>query len=221
MHLTLFTYAVRSHIVALFRNLGPLARSAGRVATKWLGVILPAVALLLTACSVSAQQEVQRVAASAIDASRVAQNCRSQVGGDPTYQQLATRMPLASVFDATLSQMSDPSFADSDEVASLGLWLRDVGKCRDQVFDITLRDFPTALSVLVTNWNKDDETFVLLATHKLAWGKAIMRLRANHAEMLSALSRQALEISQQASAERQAELTRRVALLSALTNLAP
>jgi len=221
MHTTLFAYVVRSLIVTLFGSLTPFARLTSNVATKWLGVILPAGALLLTACSVSAQQEVQRVAASAIAASRVAQNCRSLVGGNPSYQRLAARMPLASVFDATLSQMSDPSFADRHEVASLGLWLKDVEKCRDQVFDITLSDFPTALSVLVANWNKDDETFVLLAARKLAWGKAIMRIRANHAEMLSALSRQALEISQQASAERQAELTRRVALLSALTNLVP
>ncbi len=190
-------------------------------AKSWLLLILSVVPLLLTNCSISAQHEVQQAAATVAAASRVAQNCRSLIGGNPRYQQLASRIPLGSMFDATLSQMTDTSLADAEDVAALALWLGDLGKCRRQVVDITLRDFPTALPLLVTAWNKDDEAFVLLATRKLAWGKVIMAIRTNHAEMLDALARQALELSHQASAERQAELSRRVALFSALTNLAP
>jgi hypothetical protein len=118
-------------------------------------------------------------------------------------------------------QMTDGSFATHDDVVSLGFWLEDLRKCRDQISETAMSDFPTALAVLVTNWNKDDQTFVLLATRKLAWGKAVMAIRTNHAETLAELARQTLQASQQATAERQAELSRRIALLSALTNLAP
>jgi hypothetical protein len=177
--------------------------------------------LHLTACSAPAQQGVQRTSANVIAASRVARNCRDLIEGNPRYQQLASRFPLGSIFDATLSQMTDRQLASSDDIASLDLWLRDVRQCRNQIVDITLRDFPTALAVLVVAWNKDDGVFVLLATRKVAWGKAIMEVRANRAELLTALASQTMELSKQASAERQAQLTRRIALFSALTNLAP
>ena len=48
-----------------------------------------------------------------------------------------------------------------------------------------------------------------------------MTLRTNRAEMLDQISRQILQLAQQLNAERQAELTRRVAIFSALTNLSP
>lgn len=212
---------VRSTVVACSLCFEYCIRRIRETAKGWLLLILPVVPLLLTDCSVSAQSEVQRAAANVAAASRVAQNCRSLIGGGGHYQQLANHIPLGSVFDATLSQMTDTSLADAEDVAALALWLDDLGKCRHQIVDISLRDFPTALPILVTAWNKDDEAFVLLATKKLAWGKAIMAIRTNRAEMLDALARQSLELSHQASAERQAELSRRVALFSALTNLAP
>jgi len=117
--------------------------------------------------------------------------------------------------------MTDASLASRSDIASLGTWLKDLEECRHEISRITLRDFPTALAILVTTWNRDDETFILLATQKLAWGKAIMAIRASHAEMLNALAHQAQQSAQQASAERQAELSRRIALFTALTNLAP
>jgi hypothetical protein len=71
---------------------------------------------------------------------------------------------------------------------------------------------PTLLGVLVTNWNEDDEAFVLLATRKAPWGKTIMKLRANRADTLNGVSHEILQLVQQANAETQAELTRRVAI---------
>lgn len=215
-------HAVRKRIITWARRFDHRIRlSPHDVPKKRLCCILPVIPWLLAGCSVSAQQEVQRVTENAVAASRVAEDCRSVIGADPRYQRLASHIPLGSPFDATLSQMTDTSLADRDDVASLGLWLSDLGKCRHQIIDITLRDIPMALAVLVVAWNKDDEAFVLLATRKLAWGKAIMAIRTNRAEMLSALAGQILQLSQQASAERQAELSRRVALFSAITNLAP
>jgi hypothetical protein len=212
---------VRRAIMGHPRYISHRMRLPHETAERWLSPSLIVVTLLLTACSVSAQQEVQRTAATAIAASQVAQNCRSLIARNPHYQQLANHIPLESVFDATLSQMTDTRFAGYEDVVLLGLWLGDLEKCRHQIVEISLRDFPTALPILVVAWNKDDETFVLLATHKLVWGKAIMAMRTHHAEMLAALAHQALQLSQQASAERQAQLSRRIALFSALTNLAP
>ena len=104
---------------------------------------------------------------------------------------------------------------------SLGLWLDDTRVCRKQLVSEVLRVSPTSLGILVTNWNKDDEAFVLLAAHKAAWGETIMKLRTNRADMLKGESREIVQQAQRASAEEQAELTRRVAIFNALTNLAP
>ena len=185
---------------------------------QWILLLVP---LIVAACTASTQLEMQRAASNIMVASRVAQTCKSSIGNKDRYQVLARHMPLDSVFDTTLVQMTYGSFATHDDVVSLGFWLEDVRKCRDQISETAMSDFPTALAVLVTNWNKDDQTFVLLATRKLAWGKAVMAIRTNHAETLAELARQTLQASQQATAERQAELSRRIALLSALTNLAP
>jgi hypothetical protein len=194
-----------------------------KAAARWLCATSPVVPLLVAACSVSvsAQQGVHQAATNIAAVSRVAEDCRSRIGSNPDYRRLASHIPLGSVFDATLSQMTDTSLASRSDVISLGLWLRNLDDCRHEVIRITLRDLPTALAILVTTWNKDDEAFVLVATQKLAWGKAIMAIRTSHAEMLNELVRQAQQVAQQASAERQAELSRRIALFSAFTNLVP
>ena len=83
--------------------------------------------------------------------------------------------------------------------------MKNLGECRHEISCVTHRDLPAALAVLVTTWNKCNETFISLSTQqKLAWGKAVMAIRASHAEMRSGITRQAQQLAQQASAERQA-----------------
>src|SRR5215475_4312522 len=62
--------------------------------TRCLYSILLVVQLLLVACSVSTQQREREVAANIIVASRVAQDCRSQIGSNHQYQRLAKHIPL-------------------------------------------------------------------------------------------------------------------------------
>jgi hypothetical protein len=62
---------------------------------------------------------------------------------------------------------------------------------------------------------------VKVTERKLNWGNALMRIRRNRAELLAACVNQAMEIAKQARRERDAEMTGRVQIFGALTNLAP
>jgi hypothetical protein len=177
--------------------------------------------LILSGCATPADFEARAETANIIEVSREVLICRRTVASKPRYQALARHMPLVITQSTTLLQMIDPAFASDDDVATLGLWLDDIRNCRGQIAEAAVRGFPTSLPVLVTNWNKDDEAFVLLATRKQPWGKTVMRLRTNHAEMLEAMAHQTEQLSQQLSSEKQAELSRRIALFNAVTNLAP
>jgi hypothetical protein len=189
--------------------------------TAIIGRLLLAMTLTMSACATAADSTARRQAADFVAASRDALACRNTVAAKHRYQALATHLPLTTVFNATLLQMADSNLASEDDIVTLGLWLDDMQECRNRLVADVLRTFPTALASVVVNWNKDDRTFVLLAKRKLVWGEAIMTLRTNRAEMLDQISRQILQLAQQLNAEKQAELTRRVAIFSALTNLSP
>lgn len=191
-----------------------------RLPTVTLPLFLAMVSVL-SACTSAADVTAKRQAADLLTASRDATACRNTVAAKPRYQGLARHMPLEVIFDATLLQMTDTAQATADDVVMLGLWLSDTRECRRKFADALLDVMPTALPVLAANWNKDDKTFVQLAMRKLTWGQAVIKIRENRAEMLDAISHQILQLAQQLNAERQAELSRRVAIFNALTNLSP
>jgi hypothetical protein len=177
--------------------------------------------VLLYGCVTTADNQSKQLAATFTSVSHEANACRSHVAADPRYRQLAVHMPLVQPFDTTLVQLTDPRFASHDDIVALGYWLDDMQSCRAHLSDAVLRAFPVALSVLVAGWNRDDETFADLADHKLAWGPAVRRLRNNRAETLKELTDQMLTMAKQLNSNEQAELSRRVAVLNAITNLAP
>lgn len=147
--------------------------------------------------------------------------CRATIAAQPAYRELSRRMPLVDPFNATLAQMSDTAMATSDEIEALESWLEDTRQCRHQVLEEAFKTLPTATSLLLSTWNKDDEAFVKLIEHKVRWGDALILIRRNRAELLAALVNQAIEIAKQTRQERDAEMTRRVQIFGALTNLAP
>jgi hypothetical protein len=199
--------------------------ATGRISLMWATAsirrLVAGIALVLSACATPADFEAKTETATIIAAAREVMSCRRTIAAKPRYQALAKHMPLVMSYSTTLVQMTDTAFASDDNVVALGLWLDDIRECRRLVADAAVRDFPTSLAVIVANWNKDDEAFVLLATRKLGWGKTVMKLRTNHAEMLDAMAHQLTQLSQRLSSEKQAELSRRVALFNAVTNLAP
>jgi hypothetical protein len=75
--------------------------------------------------------------------------------------------------------------------------------------------------LVLSAWADEDAVFVGVIQRKLTWGVAATRLRAIQVKLLSELTDRAIQINAQLNSAKQAELSRRVAILDALTNLAP
>ncbi len=176
---------------------------------------------MLAACSVSVDVDTNRQMADLLSLSREALACRRSVASDPQYQMIAARMPLVRLYLATLAQMADTRFATDDEINALALWTHAIQTCREHLVDAVLRQTPASLAPFITSWNEQDQVFVLLVRRKLAWGEAVLRLRTVEAELFSKLTDQAVQIAAELNRNKQAELSRKIAIFNALTNLAP
>jgi hypothetical protein len=185
---------------------------------SWLVI---ATLLIPTACTTSADTEAHRRVSELLAVSREAIVCRRSIAANARYQAIAIHMPLTAVYRATLAQMSDTRFATDGEIRTLALWTQDIQQCRQRLINTVLTQIPASLAVFVASWNRDDGIYVLLSERKLAWGPAVMRLRIIEAELLSNLTDLMFRITTRLSREEQAELSRRIAIFNALTNLAP
>jgi hypothetical protein len=79
---------------------------------------------------------------------------------ETSHRELCRRMPLVEPFNVTLGQMSDAAMAGDDEIEALESWLDDIRLCRRRVLEEAFKTLPTATSLLLSTWNKDDEVFV-------------------------------------------------------------
>jgi hypothetical protein len=191
-----------------------------RLAIRWARLNF-ALLLLLSACATPADRETSRILAGTQEAWHTVLTCRRTIGAEQRYQELAIHMPLIDTYTATLRQLSDTGLPNDGEVRLLGLWLGELQTCRRQFAYAAQQHFPTALAILLALWNKEDETFVLLATRRLSWGKATMQLRVHEAEFLAAQTHQALQLAKELNRAKQAEISERLSFFNALTNLAP
>ncbi len=189
--------------------------------TKLTNAIVAAASVVLGACSTSADIEADAFSTDAMTISRDAASCRRSLADDAEYQPVARRMPLVDIDQATVQQMADTRLASSNEVGALLAWAHELQKCRHNTMAAIRQRAPIALASVLTAWNGEDEVFVLLSKRRLSWGDAVIRLRSNRAELLAKLTDQAFRESAQLNASKQAELSRRVSILNALTNLAP
>ena len=172
------------------------------------------------ACASSAIEEKELVD-TAESSIRAGIECRSSVSGTPEYRSLAPHMPLVNVNEATLTQMTDTSLATPNDYNVIADWQRDIRACRARLLEVIERTDPLYVPIVLTGWNNDDEVLVLVAQRKLAWGDAVMRLRANRAEMLAKAADQLSRSMAQLNQERQAALARRVSFINAVLKAIP
>jgi hypothetical protein len=191
---------------------GNLANIVGILALRLLVVI---VCLMGAACT-SADIESRELTETAESSIRAGTECRSSVSGTPEYRSLAQHMPLVDVNEATLTQMTDTSLATRNDYYVISDWQRDIRACRARLLEVIERADPLYVPIVLTGWNNDDEVLVLLAQRKLAWGEAIMRLRANRAETLTKVADQLSRSMAQLNQEKQAALSRRASFINAL-----
>jgi hypothetical protein len=196
-------------------NSGNLANVVVILALRLLAVVL----CLMGAACASSDTESKELLDTAQTSIRAGSECRSSVSSMPEYRSLAKHMPLVDVNEATLTQMTDTSFATRNDYYVIADWQRDIRACRARPLEVIEREDPLYVPIVLTGWNNDD--VVLLAQRKLTWSDAVMRLRANRAEMLAKVADQLSWSMAQLNQEREAALSRRVSFINAVLKAIP
>jgi hypothetical protein len=177
--------------------------------------------LLLIGCSTATNVQSNDLLLNALTAEREAIACNRSVAGDARYQHLAGLIPLAAPYRASVVQMINTNLANEEEVRTLTVWTQDMQKCRRAALEYLRQNSLLSLALVLSAWAEEDEVFVGVIQRKLPWGVAAARLRSAQIKLLSDLTDRAIQIDAQVNSAKQAELSRRVAVFDALTNLAP
>jgi hypothetical protein len=179
------------------------------------------VVLLLAGCTTASNVQSSPLISNAMTIERQAVDCKRAIANDPRYQHLARLLPLAAPYQASVVQMTNTRTANDDEIRALTAWTQDMQTCRQKVLRYVRESSPISLALVLSAWADEDEVFVGVIRRRLAWGVAATRLRSIQVRLLSKLTDQAIEINAQLSQANEADLSRRVAVFDAITNLAP
>jgi hypothetical protein len=178
-------------------------------------------ALFLAGCVTSADLQSNQLISNAISIEREAAACNRSIASDSRYQYITTLLPLAAPYQATVVQMTNPRTADDAEIRTLLAWTQDMQKCRQRVIGYFRQNAPIFLAFILSAWVDEDEVLVGVIQRKVSWGDAAAHLRTIQIKLLSNLTDRAIQVDAQLNSARQAELSRRVAIFDAITNLAP
>jgi hypothetical protein len=178
-------------------------------------------AFVLAGCATSADIQSNQLISSAISAQREAAACNRSIASDARYQYIATFLPLAAPYQATVAQMTNTDTADDAESRTLLAWTQDMQKCRQQVIGYFRQSAPIFLALVLSAWADEDGVLVGVIERRVSWGDAATHLRTIQVRLLSSLTDRAIQVDAQLDRTRQAELSRRVAIFDAITNLAP
>lgn len=177
--------------------------------------------LLIAPGCTSADIEAQRLADTVESATQQGVRCRTSISSKPGYRILAAHFPLVDIEEATLPQMKDESLANREEDVALAAWQQDIRLCGNQLVDFARQTTPAYVPIIIATWNKDDEVFVQLARRKMAWGDAVMRLKANRTELLTKVADQLSRMTRELNERQQKALDRRASYLDSLLGLVP
>jgi hypothetical protein len=176
---------------------------------------------LLAGCTSVADGQSNRLLSDAITIEREAVACNRSIASEARYQVLTKLLPLAAPYQASVIQMINTARANDDEIRALTAWTQDMQKCRHEVIGYVRQSSPVSLALVLSTWADEDAVFVGVIQRKLSWGVAATRLRAVQVKLLSELTDRAIQVDAQLNSAKQSELSRRVAIFDALTNLAP
>ncbi len=117
--------------------------------------------------------------------------------------------------------MTNTDTADDAESRTLLAWTQDRQKCRQQVAGYFRQSAPIFLALILSAWADEDRVLVSVIRRKVSWGDAATHLRIIQVTLLSGLTDRAIQVDAQLNSATQAELSRRVAIFNAITNVVP
>ena len=191
--------------------------SVSRIRTQC-GLLL----LMLTTCQTGGEIKSQADADAVDMAAQNAQDCRAMAEREPEYQVLREHMPLIDIGQADLQQMLDARLISAPERVALARWSHDVQQCGSQVVAMATRNgLSSYVPIVLADRDRRDRILVLLVQRKIAWGEAVLRLKASSTVLQAGITEETSRRDTESRRSSDAERAHRAALLNAFFRLVP
>jgi hypothetical protein len=141
---------------------------------------------LLCGCPTAAQREFQTMRTGQHQAVAEFGACSTAIYNAPENAPIRAHIPL-SLNDATLQQLSDPSYATPEEAQVIFSNHPKLQLCRKAFLNVLAQAEPAVVPVRIGSFNKADDLKIALAQRKIAWGEYVHRIRDLSAETQAAL----------------------------------
>jgi hypothetical protein len=175
--------------------------------------------LVVAGCSTAAQRQFQAMSAGNTAILSQAKTCRTAVYNSPEAALLRPHIPL-DVRDATLAQMSDPTYPNQAEIAAAETLHPRVKACQRGILDGLTSTTPAAIPIMTEAFNAADDDLVVFVRGKMSWGERVKRARDRVVGMQQALNAVEQQVVSGLQQQHQAELDRRAAASAQLLNAA-
>ena len=140
---------------------------------------LAGVALLLMAgCSMQQPYQAQAMNNGNGGATLLAQveACARAAYDAPDTAALRPHAPM-DLRQASLAQLSDPSFPTNADIPLIKQWHDRISACRQQMMSVLAQAMPSVVPILTRALSAADDDIVLLIQKRISWGEAVRRGR--------------------------------------------
>lgn len=190
----------------------------GFVGSQRLAALITAAALC-SACATGAQRKLQAIRESGHVAISNMNTCVQAVYNSPDFAPLRQHFPgLHS--QATLEQLTDPSFATDDEIKAIFAEHPKMSACRQQELDQFMKETPTFVPILASLYSRSEDAMIGLIGKKTTWGDYMRQVKALTEDSRTQLVAEGQRIDANLERSHEAELASRRAAANAITQFA-
>lgn len=179
--------------------------------------LLATALVVLTGCATAAHREGEGIRASLRAANEQAAACVAQVNANPAFAELERHRPAADIHQATLSQLTDQTFATSHEVDLISERRGPVIVCQKPFVDVYMAQAPALGIVWMERFSRADADVLQLAQRHISWGEYVTRSKnlADDTRLKLVATGQRLDADE--NARNQQELAQRAAAAQAFS----
>ena len=110
------------------------------------------------------------------------QACRAAFHTAPDAETLWRHSPMSAA-DATLAQLSEPSFATDQEITLIKIYNSKAQACQQNLLDALSSAMPRLVPPISTSFTERADQVARLEDHEITWGEFNTRLRRSAIEL--------------------------------------
>jgi hypothetical protein len=173
-------------------------------------------ALLVAGCATQAQRQYQAITTGNKAIGDQMKACSAAVYNDAAAAPIRSHIPL-DIREATLSELSDASFASPAEIDAINALYPTLKSCQRQGLDALLNTTPGFVPILTKAYSEGDDQTILLIQRKLTWGDYTKGRRDRFLALQVALQAEGQRVVSGLQQEHNAEMAQRQRAAEALS----